>query len=224
MPQFVPLAQIVNQWNQVPARAFPDQVAILEGLPIVLRDPAGNKIGESVSPPGTLMKPVSLNGQVLTVSSIANPSIRNEIAIDKTDFKARVQKRYDDFIAQMNGRILTQREKAKQALLAKPEALAALTGGPAISLGPNDDPRIAPVKTSLAQGKLTAFTLEEAVGFRWNGSERINGEKFRGVYDTVTVKYAAKTIFGVFPGEAKCLLQAGRVIGWIDPITEDELI
>ena len=224
LPQFVPLGQIVNNWTNVPARAFPDQIAIKERVPFVLRGPGGKAIGSSLAAPGTLVKPVSLNGQTLVIASLANPNMRTEISVEKTDFKQKVEGRYNDFILAMTNRVRSQREKAKQALLAKPETLAALTGGTEASFGANDDPRLVPVKASLSKGDTKAFTLEEAVGFRWNGSERINGEKHRGVYDTVTVKYEAKTIFGTFPGEAKCLLQAGKVVGWIDPITEDEMI
>ncbi|MBL9152446.1 MAG: hypothetical protein JNK37_08180 [Verrucomicrobiales bacterium] len=225
LPQFVPLSQIVNNWTSVPQRAFPDQIAIQQNVPFVLRGPDGRPIGSSVAVPGTLVKPVSLNGQTLIIASLANPAMRSEIALDQTDFKQRVETRYNDFIVSMTNRIRNQRERAKQALLAKPEALAALQGAGAGggSFGSADDPRLAPVKASLSNQGVMSFTLEEATGFRWNGPERINGEKFRGLYDTVTVKYEAKTIFGTFPGEAKCLLQAGKVIGWIDPITEDEL-
>ncbi len=224
IPEFVPLSQIVDNWNNIPARAFPEEVAIQDRIPFSLRDSSGKVIGASVAVPGTLVKPVRLQGQTLIVASLANASMRSEIAVDKTDLKKRIQERYNSFVLNMTNRIRQQREKAKQALLAKPDALAELTGESAGSFDESGDPRFAPVKASLAGGAVKAFNLEEAVGFRWNGRETINGDVYKGSFDTVTVKYEARTIFGVFPGEAKCLLQNGKVIGWVDPITEEEMI
>ncbi|MCB1230335.1 MAG: hypothetical protein KDN19_08720 [Verrucomicrobiae bacterium] len=222
IPEFVPLVQIVGNWQNIPQRAFPEQVAIQDKVPFSLRDSSGKVIGASVAVPGTLVKPVRLNGDTLLVASLANESMRSEISVEKTDLKERIQKRYNDFVLNMTNRIREQREKAKQALLAKPEALAALKGGG--SFDQSGDARFAPVKASIANGDIKAFDPDEAMGFRWNGSEKINGDIYKGTYDTVTVKYEARTIFGVFPGEAKCLLQNGKVIGWVDPITEDEMI
>ncbi|MCB1065478.1 MAG: hypothetical protein KDN20_21495 [Verrucomicrobiae bacterium] len=225
MPQIIPLSQIVGNWSNIPQRAFPDQVEIQDRVPFSLRDSSGKVIGASVAAPGTLVKPIRLQGSTLIVASMANNSMQSEIAVDKTDLKKQIEKRYNDFVLNMTNRIRQQREKAKQALLAKPETLAALTGGSGGgTFDESGDPRFAPVKASLASGMIKAFNLEEAVGFRWNGSEKINGDVWKGTFDTVTVKYEARTIFGVFPGEAKCLLQSGRVVGWVDPITEEEMI
>lgn len=224
MPEFVPLIQIVGNWATIPERAFPEEVEIRDRVPFSLRDSGGKVIGASVAVPGTLVKPLRLEGQTLKVASLANNSMRSEIEVSKTDLKERIEKRYNDFIVNMTNRVRDQREKAKRALLAKPETLAALTGGTAVTFDESGDPRFAPVKASLAANAVKAFTLQEAEAFRWNGSERINGDVYKGVFDTVTVKYKASTIFGVFPGEAKCLLQNGKVIGWVDPITEEEMI
>ena len=223
IPEFVPLSQIVDNWNNIPPRAFPEEVAIQERVPFSLRDSSGKVIGASVAVPGTLVKPVRLQGQTLIIASLANQSMQSEIAVGQTDLKEKIEKRYNDFVLNMTNRVREQREKAKQALLAKPEALAALKQGGG-SFDESGDPRFAPVKASLASGAVKAFDLDEAVGFRWNGKEQINGDIYRGSFETVTVKYGAHTIFGVFPGEAKCLLQNGNVIGWVDPITEEEMI
>lgn len=224
IPEFIPLVQIVDNWNNIPARAFPEEVAINEKVPFSLRNSSGNVIGASVAVPGTLVKPVRLQGQTLVIASLANQSMRSEISVDKTDLKDRIQKRYNDFVLKTTNQIRQTRAKAKQALLAKPETLAAITGAAANQFDESGDPRFAPVKASIALGAVKAFNADEAVGFRWNGSETINGDIHQGTFDTVTVKYEARTIFGVFPGEAKCLLRNGKVIGWVDPVTEEEMI
>lgn len=223
MPTFVPLVQIVGNWATIPERAFPAEVEIRDRVPFSLRDSSGKVIGASVAVPGTLVKPLRLDGETLQVASLANSSMRSEIDVSKTDLRERIERRYNDFIVNMTKQVRDQRERAKRALLARPETLAAITGG-AAAFDESGDPRFAPVKASLAANAVKAFSLQEAVAFRWNGSEQINGDIYKGTFDTVTVKYEARTIFGVFPGEAKCLLQNGNVIGWVDPITEEEMI
>ena len=225
MPEFIPLTTIVDNWNNIPERAMPAEVTIQDQVPFQLRGAGGNVIGASVAPPGTLVKPVRVQGSNLIVASLANASMQSQVALDKTDLKTRIEKRYNDFILGYSNRIKEQREKAKQALLAKPETLAAIkeSRGGGGKFDQAEDPRFAAVKASIAKGDVSGFELGEAVGFRWNGSQRINGPVHKGTYDTVTVKYEARTIFGVFPGEAKCLLQSGRVVGWVDPITEEDL-
>lgn len=225
MPEFIPLTTIVDNWNNIPERAMPAEVSIQDQVPFQLRDAGGKVIGASVAPPGTLVKPVRVQGSTLTVASLANASMQSQVALDKTDLKSRIEKRYNEFILGYSNRIKEQREKAKKALLAKPETLAAIkeSQGGGGNFDKTEDPRFGVVKASIAKGDVTGFELGEAVGFRWNGSERINGPVHKGTYDTVTVKYEARTIFGVFPGEAKCLLQGGRVVGWVDPITEEDL-
>ena len=222
MPKILPLMEIVDNWKNVPQRAYPEKVMIKDRIGFSLRGSDGRVIGSSVVAEGNLVAPVRLDGQTLIVANLASPGMKSQIDVEKTNFKELIQKRYADFSVTMTQRIYALREKAKKNLQAKPEQLAALQNGTAWK--DDGDPRFGPVKASLAAGDVKAFNLEEAVGFRWNGSERINGDRFRGTFDTVTVKYEARTIFGRFPGEMKCLLQNGKVVGWIDPLTEEERI
>lgn len=226
-PEILPLTQIVDNWQNVPLRAYPDQVALQDNLSFQLKGPGGEVIGASVAAPGTLVKPVRLDGDTLTVESLANATMRNQIPVDKTDFKQRIQSRYDEFVRKTHDRIQRQREMARTMLLAKaaedPGAVSVAAGSNAPADDSND-PRFEPVKASLAAGEVKAANLDEAVAYRWNGPERIDGDTYRGLYDTVTVKFEVKTIFGSFPNEFKCLLRKGKVEGWIDPLTMEEKI
>lgn len=214
----------MDDWNNIPAKAYPTEVTILEKVPFTLKAPNGQIIGSSDAAPGTPVAPLRIQGEMLTVASLANKTMVSEIALDKTDFKDRVQNHYDAFVANTRRRVDGVRAKARQNLLANATALDALRASGAVQWDSKDDPRFGPVKASLANGDVKAFSLEEAVSFKWNGSERIDGDLYKGTYDTVTVKYEAQTIFGRFPGEVKCLLQAGQVKGWIDPVTMEEKI
>ncbi len=219
MPQIIPLAQITQNWTAVPQRAFPAEVTASVPVPLDLII-NGQKAGETRFPPGTPLKPLQLSGDRLTVANPANPSMRAQIDVGQTNFRQSIEKRYNDFVARTQNDLREKRAKAKQALLAQPDRVASLRRtGPS---DPSNDPRFGPVKASINRGEAHPASLDEAVSFSWNGSERIGGE-LRGTYDTVSVRFEVQTIFGKFPTEYKCLLNGGQVVGWIDPITEERI-
>ncbi len=222
MPDIKPLLEIVDNWNRVPSKAYPKQVVINERIAFQLIV-EGKAIGASVAVPGTAVAPLRLDRGTLFVMSLANQSMKSQIPVDQTDFKQQVQKRYDAFVVKTRNQVTSNRAKAKKKLASNPEVYKNFGKAAAGWDDPNDS-RFELVKASLAKGDVKAVQLSEAKQFRWNGSERINGDLFRGTYDTVSVKFEVKTIFGVFPNEFKCLLQAGRVVGWIDPLTLEEKI
>ncbi len=220
LPEIAPLEKIVDGWRNVPPRAFPQSVTSTETIPFQLVV-NGQAIGSSNVAPGTHLKPVSLNGGVLTIGNQANPGMNTTIPVDKTDFKKQITNRYNQFVEKVTGDIMTRRDRVRKVVEADPSKMALLTGEkpPATSI---DDPRIDLVKASLKNGEAASVTLEEATSFTWNGSERVAGA-FAGSYDTVTVHFEVATIFGRFPVDYKCLIQGGKVVGWIDPITEERI-
>ncbi|MBP9223446.1 MAG: hypothetical protein KBF76_06235 [Verrucomicrobiales bacterium] len=228
MPEILPLLTIVDQWRNVPPNAYPPEIFGKETIPFQLVI-NGQVAGSSNVAPGTPLKPVRLLGDQLTVSSLANPGMSTQVPVDKTDFKERIESRYGQFVAFKTKEVETKRERVRKMVAADPGKLALLTGkaAPAASAAgesadTSGDPRFAPVKASLRNGEAASVTLEETTSFRWNGSEKVGGE-FSGTYDTVTVHFEVKTIFGKFPTEYKALLKGGKVIAWIDPFTEDRV-
>ena len=223
MPEILPLLTIVDQWRRVPFNAYPPEVTATETIPFQLVI-NGQAVGSSNVAPGTPLKPMRLEGDLLTVASLANPSMNTQIPVAKTDFKQRIEARYNEFVGAKTKEVEAKRIRARQIVAADPSKLAALTGKAATAapVGDSGDPRFAPVKSSLTSGEAAGVTLEEATSFIWNGSERFGGE-FAGSYDTVTVHFSVATIFGRFPVEYKALLRGGKVHVWIDPVTEDRL-
>jgi hypothetical protein len=222
MPNIKPLLDIVDNWNQVPLKAYPKQVMLKQEISFQLVVD-GQAIGGSTMKVGSSVAPVRLNGEILQVANLANRNMKNQLPVDQTNFKELITGRYDAFVAKTNAQVLANRAKAKKHLDDNPELVLKFSG---VEKGwdNQNDPRFAAVKQSLAKGEVKAVQVNEAQQFRWNGSEKINGDRYRGTYDTVSVKFEVKTIFGVFPNEFKCLLQAGRVVGWIDPLTMEEKI
>lgn len=223
LPEIRPLLEIVNNWTSVPPNAFPGEVAASEEIrfELVIN---GQVAGSSSVAPGTPLKPVRLVGDQLTIANLANPGQNTSIAVDKTDFKQRIEQRYDEFVEKTTGNILARRAQVKKVIEANPAKMALLTGEtpPATAASDAGDPRFSPVKDSLRKGEVASVTLEEAESYTWNGSEKVGGE-YAGTYETVTVHFEVATIFGRFPVNYKCLLRGGRVVAWIDPITEDRV-
>ncbi len=222
MPEIKPLLEIVDNWRRVPPKAFPEQVTIKQRVAFQLVVD-GQTVGASVAVPGTLVAPLSLDGETLQVASLANQNMKSQLPVDQTDFKDLIQRRYDDFVVKTRNQVHSNRAKAKKSLTANPDIYKNFGKAEKGWDDPND-PRFEIVKASLAKGDVRAVQLNEAKQFRWNGSEKIKGDKYQGTFDTVSVKFEVNTIFGVFPNEFKCLLQDGRVVGWIDPLTLEEKI
>lgn len=222
MPDIKPLLEIVDNWRRVPPKAYPKQVTINQRVAFQLVVD-GQAVGASVAVPGTLVAPLRLDGETLHVASLANQSMKSQVPVDQTDFKELVQKHYDEFVVKTRNQVHSNRAKAKKNLVANPGIYKNFGKAEEGWDDPND-PRFELVKASLAKGEVKAVQLNEAKQFRWNGSEEIDGDKYRGTFDTVSVKFEVNTIFGVFPNEFKCLVQAGRVVGWIDPLTLEEKI
>jgi len=217
LPNILPLMQIVDNWNRVPANAFPTEVALK--VRVAFSIPG---VGASVAVPGTLVQPARLDNPTLTIVSLGNRAMRTKVNVDETDFKDRVQKRYNDFVVNSTERVRQQREKARAILKERSaEEVAEVAEVGAGEVGSDDDPRFAPVKASLVANELRSVKPEEATAFRWTGKKQIRGSNHKGTYDTVTVNFDVETIFGMFPTEWMALLENGKVVGWVDPITHE---
>lgn len=225
MPEILPLLTIVDQWRNVPSNAYPAEVTARETIPFQLVV-EGRPIGSSNVAPGTPLKPVRLVGDQLLVASLANVEMSTRIAVDKTDFKERIEARYREFVEKKRKEVEEKRERVRQIVAADPSKLSLLANSPAPETPgetvDGSDPRFTPVKASLKAGEVPSVTLEEARAFHWNGSEQIGG-RHAGTYETVTVRFDVETIFGRFPIDGKALLRDGKVHAWIDPVTEDPI-
>ncbi len=221
MPPILPLLTIVDQWRTVPPTAFPSQVVAKETITFQLVI-NGQVAGSSNVAPGTPLSPVSLTGDQLVVASLANPGMTTRLHVDKTDFKERIESRYQQFVDAKRKEVEAKRQRARQMISADPARLALLRGDAPASPDSSEDARFNTVKESLERGEVASVKLSEARSFRWNGEETVGGQ-FAGTYNTVTVSFEVKTIFGEFPVEYKCLLQGSRVVAWIDPVTEDRV-
>jgi len=214
MPQFKPLLEIVDNWNNVPDRAFPEAITV--NVPVDYKlERDGQVIGSSPAPAGTQAVPLKHKPGQLLITDRPQSSMRAVVNVDDTDFKERIQTFYDSRVAEARDRVMTARKVAMEL-----ESMPKSEGDPQVLAGgwhdPND-PRFNPVKEYLKAGKFSTAYLEEAKKWRWVGADTHEGEK----YDAVLVYFETETIFGIFPHTVKCLLQNGRVVKWVDPVTGD---
>lgn len=222
MPEIRPLEEIVDNWNNVPPRAYPPEVTAKETIAFQLIVD-GQAIGSSNVAPGTPLTPIRFANGQLQVGNKSNPGMNTTLPVEQTDFKERIRARYDEFVANAKASVEKRREQVRKVVEADPAKLAMLKGeAPVAEQSDPGDPRFAGVKASLSNGEAASVKLEEATTFTWNGSEKIGGE-FAGTFDTVTVHFEVATIFGRFPVEYKALLRGGKVVGWIDPVTEERI-
>ncbi len=215
MPNFKPLEVIVDNWNRVPERAFPEVVTAR--VPVVyklIRD--GREIGSSTSPAGSEVIPLKHKPGQLLVTDDPRSSMQAVLNVDDTDFKERIQAMYDERVTEARNRVLSARKVAREVAARPVEANAPQV----IEDGWHDplDPRFDPVRQFLGSGKLASGKLEEAKRWRWLGTEMVGGRS----YEVVLVDFEVETIFGKFPNTMKCLLENGKVVKWIDAETGEE--
>lgn len=215
MPEFFPLLKIVNNWENVPERAFPKVITVNVETAYELKVD-GKVIGSSKAAPGHKAVPLAYRPGLVQVSNAPDGSTTAVVKVDDTDFKEQIQALYDSKVADAKKRVMAARKVARE-MLARPQQ----AGDPdQLASGWHDsmDPRFKPVRDYLAAGKLESGILEEAKDWRWLGSENHGGSS----YDVVLVNFEVDTIFGKFPESMKCLLRGGQVVKWIDADTGEE--
>ncbi|MEM7012530.1 MAG: hypothetical protein AAF585_13730, partial [Verrucomicrobiota bacterium] len=215
MPDFLPLMKIVDNWNNVPKRAFPKTVTVNVEVEYGL-EVDGKKIGSSKAPAGHKAVPLAQKPGYLQISNRPDGSTKAVVKIDDTDFKSQIETLYNTKVGEIKERVIAARKVARE-VLARPQE----EGDPEqLANGWHDsmDPRFKPVRDYLASGKLESGILEEAKDWRWLGSENHGGSS----YDVVLVHFEVNTIFGMFPNTMKCLLRNGKVEKWVDAETGEE--
>ena len=90
------LLAAVKNWTKIPRSVFPAR-PILSSVPInlVAKASTGQIIGNSLTPAGTELQVLGMNGPTLIVANSNNHRLRGEVDIDKTDFKQLLAYRFE---------------------------------------------------------------------------------------------------------------------------------
>ncbi|MGY8690562.1 MAG: hypothetical protein ACKVHP_22845 [Verrucomicrobiales bacterium] len=226
LPNFKSLESIVENWRNVPKRAYPKIITLKKAVDLELLI-NGKVAGKSTLRVGQQAYPVELKGMTLMISGRPDDAtLRGSLPLDETDFKEQVSKTYDDWKRRHEGRIHKLRKEEKQRLLAGGGSAAAKVDAPtgkAADLG--KEPQVAPDGTvtvmakSIRSGEVTEIQIDKIHYWRWIGYEVIGSTG----YWTGVIGYTANTIFGEINAEGKALIRNGKVIKWIYSGSEEEI-
>ena len=106
IPSYKPLEELVQNWSDVPERAFPDEISVHVALDYQSQKGGGGQTMES----GHLAKPVSFQQGEIEVVALDSPDLRAKVSMADTDFKQRVSALYEEKKEEKISKILAQRE------------------------------------------------------------------------------------------------------------------
>lgn len=209
LPVIRPLLEIVGNWQAVPQKAFPTLVTLK--APVDFEVKSGTLVvARGVMPAGSSVAPLHLDNGILQVSPTLGSPIRTYVPVDRTDFKERIQRRYDEFVSSSQAGVLARRA-AEKGMIAQGRALDLQLS----KYGSGDDPRFDPMKASIRRGEAGAFQIETADRWRWAGKETIEGVE----YDVGFVMMVTESAFGSSETELKGLMRDGKLVKWLDAAT-----
>ncbi|MEZ5324431.1 MAG: hypothetical protein R3F19_05160 [Verrucomicrobiales bacterium] len=234
-PEFASIEEIVGNWKAIPATAFPRKTKLKKAVTYQISGGTGTLTA------GTEVVALSSDRTGnLSVAPNETSSLRGLVAIDDTDFKAVLTDVYKKFqerkLAQFNAaqaEIAAQEPEevnepgiidqpshpdpgmatgANTPMPAKPvnldAATRAIVGEPPLQYVDGTVPLMI---RSMESGQVTEIKPEMITYWA-----RIHYEKIDGAHYWVgRVDYTANSIFGIFPTQAKALMQNGKVIKWI---------
>ena len=207
------LLEYVDNWNDVPQRAFPKLVAIKKPVDFEMVQ-GGQVVARGKMPVGSKMVPVRLQGDQLVLSGGGANPISVTVPVEETDFKELIETRYNVFVESQNAQVLAQRTAERNRRLG-----AILHEENLTDWNDGSDPRFDPIKASLQKGEVGIYSLSDASKWRWGGPENIDGTEFETAY----VLIISEAAFGVTEVELKVLMQEGKVVLWLDPATGERI-
>ncbi len=213
LPSIRPLLEIVSNWQAVPQKAYPKLVALK--APVTFEMLRGGAVAaRGVIPAGSSVTPLALESQNLKITPTPTSNIVATVLVDQTDFKERVQERYDSFVKTANASVLARRAQETERIIRSRKLDIELS-----SYGGGDDPRFDPMKASIRRGEAGFFQIETADRWRWAGKESVDGVE----YDAGYVMMVTESAFGSSERELKALMMNGKVLKWLDAATNSAL-
>lgn len=209
MPEIQPLLEIVGNWQSVPKRAFPSFVTIRKPVSFDIRQ-GGTIVGEGRLPAGSSMIPIRLQGDVLHLSSSRISDMSVSLNVSDTDFRERIEARYDAFVKQQRREVEARRRTELEKRLAEQDREVEM-----MDYNDGEDSRFDPLKASIRRGEAGFFQIESAAKWRWGGEETHDGEEFQVAF----VVMIEENVFGSSERELKALIRDGSVYTWIDMTT-----
>jgi hypothetical protein len=237
LPKFKTLEELVGNWQNIPASAFPRAVTVNKAVDIIIAGGAG----KTSLPAGSKASAIGISGDQLTVikhiqapdgTLVLSPTApRGAINIDETDFKQVLGGIFDAWKKRKTNQVLAERKNAmrerEDGSLASINPTSPSPSSPGTvarvpepkSVDPKVGPRpeqesngkVAVMLSSISDGDVHEIKINEID--RWGPIryEIVGGEP----YWTGTVSYTTDTLFGAIDTEAMALIRKGKVIEWV---------
>ncbi len=237
LPKFKTLEELVGNWQNIPASAFPRAVTVNKAVDILIAGGAG----KTSLPAGSRANAIGISGDQLTVIKhiqapdgtlvVAPTAPKGAIGIDDTDFKQVLGDIYNAWKKRKTNQVLAERKNAMReredgALASNNPTSTSPTPSGTVTRVPEPksvDPRVGPKPEQESNGKVAVMLASIDSGDvneikineidRWGPVryEMVDGEP----YWTGTVGYQTDTLFGAIDTEAMALIRKGKVVNWV---------
>ncbi|MCP4847759.1 MAG: hypothetical protein GY899_07430 [Verrucomicrobiaceae bacterium] len=231
MPDFKPLEEYVDNWQKVPASAFPREVTLKAKASFII----GDNVGSTTRPTGSKNTALSISNGQLVITPHKSSILRAKVAIEDTNYKEVLNGEYEKYKERKRKLVRAQRERARaiaaseerQTLPQTSEPVTSVTVATASKLPktvlneyenkigkmPERDGRgrVALMVKSIEQGDVTEINLNEISHWGPVRYELVD----RQPYWTGTVNYKTNSLFGTFDTEAMALIRNDKVEAWV---------
>jgi hypothetical protein len=202
-PKLASLEELTQGWKRFPETAFPRKVAIHEEVKF------GLDASQVSLPKGSEVWAISAHNGELVLAPSDISRARAYVSLEKTDFRAQIERSYADWSKAQTEAALKKWERRK---------LAAQVSDP-VANHPGERPQQSPDGTypillaSMAAGEVTEVTPKR---IRHWGSPSLITSDGPPVW-AVDVQYTAMAFCGPIDATARAEIRGGRVLRWIYP-------
>lgn len=211
-----PLGTVTEKVNlsTLKQEEFPEKIKLKEEVTLL------NEQGEepTVLGPGSPVKPLSLEGATLTVTSPLASHLTGTIKVRNTDFaeavaRQRMKVRLDAVESEIQPKKeeMAAKEMKEEEVAEVPEPVEEEEA----SVTVDADGIVAAMKASLEAKEIRHFTTEQVKSWEAGEEESIDGES----YQIGVVSFEEETILGTQVSDAKALIKNGKIEKWIFPKT-----
>ena len=231
MPDFKPLEEYVDNWQKVPASAFPREITLKAKATFII----GNNVGSTTKPKGSKQTALSISSGQLVITPHKSSILRANVAIDDTNYKEVLNGEYEKYKERKRREVRAQRERARAIAASESreefpqtsEPITSVTVATASKLPKtvlneyenkigkmpvrDGQGRVALMVQSIEAGDVTEVNLNEISHWGPVRYELVD----RQPYWTGTVNYKTNSLFGTFDTEAMALIRNGKVEAWV---------
>jgi len=213
-PDILSLEEIMGDWMAIPTQYLPSEITVTDNTSLAVD---GTDEIRSLRK-GTRLAPIEQlpdgNLKARLGQETDDDSVTGTVAIDATNTKHLLTRRYHEGVANMIAQIHDTRENERRRLSTMDklsnQQLQELTGSAPPGTEAEKQAYIEIAKQNVNNGGLTGVTSDMITDWRWIGYEEFADTG----YWAVAAIYPQKTHFGTFDAQAVAYIRDGRVAHW----------